>query len=64
VLGSYAPAGAQAVYFLARGDRVIDAHVGDRLDGVYEFKSAANGQLTFNYLPLNIEQALSIGASQ
>ena len=63
-VGSYAPSGETPVYFLARGDRVVDAHVGDRLDGVYELRSGANGQLTFNYLPLNIEQALSIGASQ
>ena len=62
-VGSYAPAGDNPVYFLARADRVIDAHVGDRLDGVYSFESAASGSLVFNYLPLNIRQSVSIGVS-
>lgn len=62
-LGSYLQTGGAAVYFLARGDRVVDARVGDRLDGVYEFESAATGQLVFNYLPLNIRQALATGAN-
>jgi hypothetical protein len=63
-VGSYAPTGDQPVYFLARGDSVIDAHVGDRLDGVYQFESAADGQLVFVYLPLNIRQNLAAGASK
>jgi len=63
-LGSYTPEGQAPVYFLSKADRVIDAHVGDRLDGVYEFESAEGGSLVFNYLPLNIRQSLPIGASQ
>jgi len=55
--------GDKTVYFLSRADRVIDAHVGDRLDGIYDFESANAGQLIFNYLPLNIRQTLSSGAS-
>jgi len=62
-VGSYAPAGDIPVYFLARADRVIDAHVGDRLDGVYTFESAGSGTLVFNYLPLNIRQSVPIGVS-
>ena len=62
-VGSYAPAGEQPVYFLARADRVIDAHVGDRLDGVYVFESAGVGTLVFNYLPLNIRQSVPTGVS-
>jgi hypothetical protein len=62
-VGSYTPAGDTPVYFLARADRVIDAHVGDRLDGVYAFESAGSGGLVFNYLPLNIRQSVPIGAS-
>jgi len=58
-LGNFAPGGDQPVFFLARGDRVIDARVGDRLDGVYQFESAAAGQLVFVYLPLNIRQNLA-----
>ncbi|HSB20154.1 MAG TPA: hypothetical protein VLD85_09120, partial [Anaeromyxobacteraceae bacterium] len=62
-VGSFAPAGDPPVFFLKRGDRVIDAHVGDRLDGVYQLESAAGGQLVFVYLPLNVRQALAAGAS-
>ncbi len=62
-VGSYAPVGAKPVYFLSRADRVIDAHVGDRLDGVYDFESAGSGGLVFNYLPLNIRQSVPTGVS-
>jgi hypothetical protein len=62
-VGSFTPEGDQPVYFLSRGDRVIDAHVGDRLDGVYEFESAAGGHLVFVYLPLNVRQTLAARAS-
>jgi hypothetical protein len=55
--------GDKTVYFLSRDDRVIDVHVGDQLDGIYEFVSADAGQLIFNYLPLNIRQSLPSGAS-
>lgn len=63
-VGSFAPKGEQPVFFLSRGDRVIDAHVGDRLEGVYDFESATGSQLVFVYLPLNIRQSLAVGASQ
>jgi hypothetical protein len=63
-VGSYAPEGDKPVFFLAHGDRVIDAHVGDRLDGVYQFESAAGGQLVFVYTPLNIRQKLVAGVSR
>jgi hypothetical protein len=62
-VGSYAPQGEAPVFFLARGDRVIDAHVGDKLDGVYQFESAAGGQLVFVYLPLKVRQNLVAGAT-
>lgn len=64
LVGSYAPKGDPPVFFLAHGDRVIDARVGDRLDGVYQFESAAGGQLVFVYLPLNIRQNLAAGVSR
>jgi hypothetical protein len=60
-VGSFAPDGDPPVFFLARADRVIDARVGDRLDGVYQFESAAGGQLVFVYLPLNVRQNLAAG---
>ncbi len=62
-LGSYAPEGANVVYFLAKGDRVLDAHVGDRIDGVYQFESAEGGQLVFTYLPLGVRQTLAAGTT-
>ncbi len=63
-LGSFAPEGEPPVFFLARGDRVIDARVGDRLDGVYQLESAAGGQLVFVYLPLDVRQTLAAGAAK
>ena len=63
-VGSYTPSGERATYFLARGDRVIDAHVGDKLDGVLLFEKVEGGQLVFNYLPLNIRQTLPAGVVQ
>lgn len=60
-VGSYAPLGEAPVYFLSRGDRVIDARVGDKLDGVYRFESAAGGALVFVYLPLDVRQTLAAG---
>ena len=63
-LGSYAPEGQAPVFFLGHGDQVIDAHVGDRIEGVYLFESAADGQLVFVYTPLNTRQSLAGGASQ
>ncbi len=62
-LGSFAPEGDAPVFFLAHRDRVIDAHVGDRLDGVYQFESVAGGQLVFVYLPLNVRQSLAARVS-
>jgi hypothetical protein len=62
-MGALTTSGDQTVYFLSRADVVIDVHVGDRLDGIYDFESADAGQLIFNYLPLNIRQSLSSGAN-
>ncbi len=63
-VGSLTREGHPPVFFLARGDRVIDARVGDRLDGVYQFESGTGGQLVFVYLPLNIRQNLAAGVSK
>jgi hypothetical protein len=63
-VGSFTPEGDSPVFFLARGDRVIDAHVGDHLDGVYEFEKADGGELVFNYLPLGIRQTLPGGVNR
>jgi Tfp pilus assembly protein PilO len=64
MIGSYAPAGEQPVFILSRADQVISAKVGDRLDDAYKLESAAGGELVFVYLPLDIRQSLSLGASR
>ena len=64
VMGSYARPGDATVYFLTRGDRVFDVHIGDTIDNTYGVDSAANGVLTLTYKPLNIQQTLPIGGSQ
>ena len=64
VMGSYTRPGDATVYFLTRGDRVFDVHVGDTIDNTYSVDGAANGVLTLTYKPLNIQQTLPIGGSQ
>ena len=64
VMGSYTRPGDATVYFLTRGDRVFDVHIGDTIDNTYSVDSAANGALTLTYKPLNIQQTLALGDSQ
>jgi hypothetical protein len=63
-LGSYVKAGGEPVFFLARGDRVYDVKLGEILDGIYSVDTFANGQLQFTYLPLKIQQTLSVAEAQ
>lgn len=63
-MGSYAPAGSAPVYFLTRGDKVYDVHVGDTLDDTYSIDGFSNGQLLLTYKPLHIQQQLTAGTSQ
>ena len=63
-VGRYSAGGDVPVFSLARGDRVFDARVGDRLDGIYQFESATDGELVFVYLPLKVRQTLAIGATK
>jgi type II secretory pathway component HofQ len=42
-VGSYAPSGERATYSLARGDRVVDAHVGDKLEGFAPLRESRRG---------------------
>lgn len=62
-MGSYAPKGAQPVFFLTRNDRVYDVHVGDTLDNTYSVDSFTNGVLVFTYKPLNQKQQLITGGA-
>lgn len=60
-VGKWVEDGQAAVYYLERGPKVIAAAVGDQLDADYRLDSAAGGELTFVYLPLNARQAIRIG---
>lgn len=60
-IGSYQPDGEAPVFFLSRGDRVYDVHVGDTLDGIYSVDSFGNGQLVLTYKPLKTKQQLLTG---
>ena len=62
-MGSFAPDGNRPVFFLTRGDRVYDVHVGDTLDNTYSVDAFDNGQLTLTYRPLNIQQQLKVGGT-
>lgn len=64
VMGSYTRPGDATVYFLTRGDRVFDVHIGDTIDNIYSVDAEANGELVLTYKPLNIKQTLSVGGSQ
>jgi nucleoid-associated protein YgaU len=64
VMGSYARPGDAKVYFLTRGDRVFDVHIGDTIDNTYSVDAEANGELVLTYKPLNIKQTLAIGGTQ
>ncbi len=64
VMGSYTRPGDPTVYFLTRGDRVFDVHIGDTIDNTYSVDGEANGELVLTYKPLNIKQALALGGTQ
>jgi hypothetical protein len=63
-IGSYAPDGGAAVFFLTRGDRVYDVRVGDTLDNTYTLEGFNGSQLLITYKPLNIQQQLAAGGTQ
>jgi hypothetical protein len=64
VMGSYSHPGDAKTYFLMRGEKVFDVHVGDTIDGIYSVDGEANGQLLFTFKPLKIQQALALAGSQ
>jgi hypothetical protein len=63
-MGSYAPAGAEPVFFLTAGDRVYNVRVGDTLNDTYSVDALTNGQLMMTYKPLKIQQQLTVGGAQ
>jgi hypothetical protein len=63
LLGSYSTAGSKPVYFLVKGERVYDAHVGDVIENLYSVDGVSDGRLNFTYLPLKITQSLPVGST-
>jgi hypothetical protein len=64
VMGSYSRPGDPTVYFLTRNDRVFNVRIGDTIDSTYKVDGEANGQLLLTYMPLKIQQSLTLGATQ
>ncbi|KQW89307.1 hypothetical protein ASC94_23040 [Massilia sp. Root418] len=51
----------KVAYFLQMEDHNIVARVGEKVGDHYQLEGAANGALTFTYLPLNLKQTLAVG---
>ena len=62
-LGQYIEGKTQLI-ILTRGDRMLNVSTGEVIDRIYQVGSLKGGQLTFTYLPLNIEQTLNTGIAQ
>lgn len=60
-MGSYQGKDGRMIIFLTRGDQVYSVSPGDVLEGTYRVQGIASGQLVLIYLPLNIQQTISIG---
>jgi hypothetical protein len=60
-MGSYLGKDGRMIIFLTKGDQVYSVSPGDVLEGTYRVEGIASGQLVLIYLPLNIQQTISIG---
>lgn len=60
-MGQYVEGGGKPVYYLVRGDKVYDVHVGDMIENTYRVESGDADKLTFTYLPLDERQTLALG---
>jgi hypothetical protein len=60
-MGQYVESGGRPVYYLVRGDKVYDVHVGDMIETTYRVESGGADKLTFTYLPLDERQTLALG---
>ena len=60
-MGSYQGKDGRMIIFLTKGDQVYSVSPGDVLEGIYRVEGIASGQLVLIYLPLNIQQTISIG---
>jgi hypothetical protein len=60
-IGSYSVQGDQAVFFVARNDRIYDLKTGDAVDNDYTLVAVDASNMIFNYKPLNARQTLALG---
>jgi hypothetical protein len=60
-MGSYLGKDGRMIIFLTKGDQVYSVSPGDVIEGTYRVEGIASGQLVLIYLPLNIQQTISIG---
>jgi hypothetical protein len=60
-MGSYLGKDGRMIIFLTRGDQVYSVSPGDVLESNYRVEGITSGQLVLIYLPLNIQQTISIG---
>jgi hypothetical protein len=51
----------QLIVFVARGDELMSLRQGDVVSNQYRVEDASEAAVTFNYLPLNERQILTIG---
>lgn len=51
------------IYFLSAGEKVYAVSAGETLDATYRIDGMRGGQLMITYLPLNMQQSLSLSAA-
>lgn len=61
-LGRIAEPGRGMAFMLARGERIVVVGIGDSIGKDYRVENYDKGRLLFRYRPLNVRQALVIGA--
>jgi hypothetical protein len=54
---------ATHVIFLVRGDRILAVRAGEVIEGTYRVEGIVGTTLAITYLPLNIRQTLTVGAT-
>jgi hypothetical protein len=60
-LGTFLEEGNEKLYFLVKNGIVQDVKIGDVLDEKYSVLREADEKLVFRYIPLQVDQWLSIG---
>jgi hypothetical protein len=62
-MGTYQGKDGKMIIYLTRGDQVYAVSPGDVLESIYRVQGISAGQLILIYLPLNIQQTISIGGT-